>query len=120
MAAKRLRKQRPRATPRTLQPPDTPQVERATVTCPGCGATAELADHTCSHCGQLFYQRPNGQVGREPRQGPPSNGPEIAEFAQRMDRIERLTRVICVVAGLGFAALTVISVAPPSWLGVLG
>jgi hypothetical protein len=103
-----------------LQQPDAPDAEPRNVTCPGCGATAELADHVCPQCGQLFYERPHGHMGREHRGKPSRHDPNIAQFARRMDEIERWTRIICVIAGCGFAALTVISVAPPAWLGVLG
>jgi ribosomal protein S27AE len=118
MAAKRLKRKRPK--PWILRQPDAPEVEPPRVTCPGCGATAELADHTCPQCGQLFYERPHGHVGRENGGRSSRYDPDIVQFASRMDRIEKWARVICVVAGCGFAALTIVSVVPPSWLGVLG
>ncbi len=105
MGAKRLGPKRPKAwiPKRAGQPETGPQK----VTCPGCGAAAELTDHACPQCGQLFYERPRGRVGRESG-GPSRHDPDAAEFGRRMQGMEKWTRVICTVAGVMFGLLAVL------------
>jgi ribosomal protein L32 len=105
MPARRSRPRRPERT--TPQQPEAPEAQPQAVTCPGCGAVAQLADHSCPQCGQLFYERPGGRVGREPAGGPSRQDPRIAEFAQRMEQTEKWTRLICTVAGVVFALVAV-------------
>ena len=111
MAAKRLRKRKPGSKPWILQEPDAPEIQPQKVTCPGCGATAELTDHTCPECGQLFYERPHGKKGHKASGKPPSNEPEIADFSRRMDELEQWTRVVCVILGVVFGFLAVLCLA---------
>jgi len=109
MAAKRLRKRKPGSKPWILQEPDAPEVQPQKVTCPGCGATAELTDHSCPQCGQLFYERAHGKLGHKSTGNPPSNEPEIADFSRRMDELEKWTRVVCTIAGVAFGLVALMS-----------
>jgi len=51
----------------------------------------------------------------KPRQAAPTDGephpvdPEAADFARRMDRIEKWTRILCVIGGIVFAILAIAS-----------
>jgi ribosomal protein L32 len=105
MGAKRLGRKRTKH--RILKRADQVETEPQKVTCPGCGAEAELTDHVCPQCGQLFYERPRGRVGRE-SSGPPRHDRDAAEFGRRMEEMEKWTRVICTVAGVISGLLAVL------------
>jgi len=119
MPAKRLSDKRPHEKPWILQEPEAPEPpEPLHVTCPACGTQALLTDHACSHCGQVFYERRPGKAAKhKERAAPHAPGPEVQEFASRMARTEKWTRVLCVVGGIVCALIAV------SWLmrfGIVG
>ena len=109
MPAKRLPNKTPRSKPWILQAPEEPEPEPLEVSCPACGAKAPLTEHVCPKCGQLFYERPHGKVPREHPSELHAPDPSIEEFAERMDRAEKWTRVLCVIGGVVFLLIAVVS-----------
>jgi hypothetical protein len=98
MPARRLRPKHEK--PWLPQIPDEPEPEPLEVTCPSCGGKAALTDHACPHCGDVFFERRRGRIPRERVPQSHAADPSVQEFAARMDRIERWTRVLCVVGGI--------------------
>ncbi len=116
MPAKRLEPKKPREKPWILQEPDAPEPEPAHVTCPSCGATALLTDHVCSHCGRVFVERKQGKAAQYKERAPAhAPDPSIQEFGSRMERTEKLARVLCTLGGLFFGLLFIVSL-----LGLVG
>jgi len=109
MPAKRVKRKVSSVIPEVLAQLEAPEDEPLMLTCPDCGAQVEQTAHSCPHCGSLFYERQRGKARRVPSTGPHREDAAVADFAQRMDRIEKWTRVLCVIAGIVFALLAVLS-----------
>jgi hypothetical protein len=109
MGAKRLRRKGVDLVEKLASQLDPVLDEPLQLTCPDCGAKVEQTAHTCPHCGMLFHERERGKAPRLPANGPPKTDPTVTEFAQRMDHIERVTRILCVVGGFVFALLAGLS-----------
>ncbi|HJN17243.1 MAG TPA: hypothetical protein QGH10_17190 [Armatimonadota bacterium] len=101
MAAKRLRKRKPNSRPPWS--PATPDAEEHAepfmLTCTGCGQPVESTEHACPSCTTVFHQRPGTAPRIESGQTPRQLDAEAVEFSDRMDGIEKWTRIICILIG---------------------
>ena len=109
MPAKRLKRRRPDLVERVRESLEPVEEEPLLLTCTHCGARVERTAHTCPHCSTLFYERTEGKAPRAASPGPHKTDAEVAEFAQRMDRLEKTTRVLCTIGGIMFALLALLS-----------
>jgi len=108
--AKRLpKKQQPgeKKKPWILQEPDAPEYEPLMLTCTGCGKQVEQYAHFCSECGTVFHQRDGSRPGKKPS----SETQDLAaeEFGKQMDTVEKWTRAICILGGVFFLFLMIVS-----------
>jgi hypothetical protein len=109
MPAKRLKPKRTQLVEKVLEQLDPVEDEPLRLTCPECGAQVEQTAHICPHCGALFYQRPGGKGPMRSANGAHKVEPDVADFARRMDYIEKWTRILCVIGGIIFALLALLS-----------
>jgi hypothetical protein len=109
MPAKRLKPKRTDLVEKVMEQLDPVEDEPLMLTCTDCGAQVERTAHSCPHCGALFYQRPGGKGPLRSAAGPHKTDPDVADFARRMDYIEKWTRILCVIGGVVFALLALLS-----------